>query len=208
MGSRLTLAVMTAFAFVPLQAQVLEFDSNGLHYKALTRSGVTVMFAPLPTKVLGYAILQVAISNGSPVAWNFRPEDFSFEREGGTSITAMPAGTVVRNVLNKAGHGDITRLIQTYESALYGNTQFTSTNGYESRRLDAMTLNAPKLKGAAAAAAIALVTTKLAPGQSTDGAIFYPNSGKPLGAGRVIVNAAGEIFEFPMAAEPAHHSGS
>jgi hypothetical protein len=204
---RLALAVMAVLLASPVRSQVLEFDSNGLHYKAITHSGVTIMFAPLPAKVLGYSILQVAISNGSPVAWSFRPEDFQFERDGGASIQALPAGTVVRNVLNKASHGDVTRLIMTYEAALYGNTQLQSTNGYESRRLDALTLNAPKLKGAAAASAIALVTTKLAPGQSTDGAVFYPTSGKPLGAGRLIVNAAAEIFEFPMTADPVRHSG-
>jgi hypothetical protein len=57
------------------------------------------------------------------------------------------------------------------------------------------------LKAAAAASAIALVTSKLAPGQSTDGAVFYPNQGKPLGSGRLIVNAAGETFVFPVEAD-------
>ena len=64
-----------------------------------------------------------------------------------------------------------------------------------------MALGSTKLKAASAASAIALVTTKLAPGQSTDGAVFYPSKGKPLGSGRLIVNAAGEIFEFPVEAE-------
>ena len=66
-----------------LHAQVLEFESGGLKYKALTRGGVTIMFAPLPTRILGYSILQVAISNGSPVSWSFKPEDFRFERDSG-----------------------------------------------------------------------------------------------------------------------------
>jgi len=39
------------------------------------------------------------------------------------------------------------------------------------------------------------------PGQSTDGAVFYPTSGKPLGNGRLIVNAAAEVFEFPVEVE-------
>jgi hypothetical protein len=54
------------------------------------------------------------------------------------------------------------------------------------------------LKAAAAASAIALVTTKLAPGQSTDGAVFYPNQGKPFGSGNLIVHMAGETFVFPL----------
>ena len=44
----------------------------------------------------------------------------------------------------------------------------------------------------AAASAIAFVVTKLQPGQSTDGAVFWATAGKPLGAGRLTVNAAGE----------------
>jgi hypothetical protein len=45
------------------------------------------------------------------------------------------------------------------------------------------------------------VATKLAPGQSTDGAVFYPTKGKPLGAGRLMVDAAAETFEFPVEPE-------
>jgi hypothetical protein len=81
-----------------------------------------------------------------------------------------------------------------------------STNGYESRRQNAMVeVGSRKLKAAAAASAIVLITTKLLPGQSTDGAIFYANQGRPLGPGHLIVNAAGETFEFTVEAE-AHGS--
>ena len=77
--------------------------------------------------------------------------------------------------------------------------QIHSTNGYESRRQNAFAdLGSSKLKAAAAASAIALVTTKLAPGQSTDGAVFYPNQGKPLGTGKLILNMAGETYVFPL----------
>ena len=48
----------------------------------------------------------------------------------------------------------------------------------------------------AAASAIAFVKTKLNPGESTDGAVFFPNSGKALGPGKLRVHAAGENFEF------------
>ena len=60
---------------------------------------------------------------------------------------------------------------------------------------------------AAAASAIALVTTKLMPGQSTDGAVFYPSQGKPLGAGKLIVNAAGETFTVTLV-PVANHGGT
>lgn len=199
---RLTGFVFLAALAIPrLQAQVLEFESGGLKYKALTRGGVTIMFAPLPTRVLGYAILQVAISNGSSTSWAFRPEDFRFEQSGGKRIQAVSAGTVVKQLLDHAGHGDVGKLISAYEAALFGNAQVHSTNGYESRRQDYLALGSTKLKAASAASAIALVTTKLAPGQSTDGAVFYPSGNKPLGAGRLIVDAAAETFEFPVEAE-------
>jgi len=186
-----------------LPAQIIPFESNGLRYKALTRAGLTIMFAQLPTRVHNYSILQVSISNGAPVSWSVRPEDFRFEREDGVRIQAQPAKTVIANLMAKAGRGDVTKLIVAYEAALYGNVQMHSTNGYEARRQDALAeFGSNKMKAAAAASAIALVTTKLAPGQSTDGAVFYPSGSKPLGSGRLIVEAAGETFVFPVEQEP------
>jgi hypothetical protein len=57
------------------------------------------------------------------------------------------------------------------------------------------------MRAAAAASALALVPTKLEPGQSTDGAVFYPSGGKPMGKGKMIVNEAGEEFVFPVEVE-------
>lgn len=187
-----------------VSAQVIEFESGGLKYKTLTRNGVTIMFAPLPLQVRDWAILQVSISNGSPVSWTVRPEDFRFEHEGRT-IQALPAGTVVTLVRDHAGRSDVTKLVTAYESTLYGNVQIHSTNGYESRRQSAMAeIGSAKLKAAAAASAIVLAPAKLLPGQSTDGAVFYPNNHKPLGAGQLVVHEAGEDFVFPV--EPELHS--
>jgi hypothetical protein len=164
---------------------------------------MTIMFAQLPAHVRDYSILQVSISNGTPVSWSVKPEDFRFEREAGGAIQALPANAVVGSLLKKASRNDVSRLISTYEMALNGNIQMHSTNGYESRRQDAMGEGgAARIRAAAAASALALVPTKLEPGQSTDGAVFYPSSGKPLGAGRLIVNEAGEQFVFPVEPEP------
>jgi hypothetical protein len=193
-------------ALVTLRAQVIEFESAGLKYKALTRNGLTIMFATLPTHVRDYAILQVAVSNGSPVSWGIRPEDFKFERTDGTVVQASSAGTVVTTMLAKASRGDVMKLVTAYEAGLYGNTQLRSTNGYESRRQNALAeVGSTKLKAAAAASAIVLATTKLLPGQSTDGAVFYPNQGKPLGAGQLTIDAAGEHFVFPVEPEVRAH---
>jgi hypothetical protein len=198
MGSRLSLLL----AAVLLQAQIIEFESGGLKYRTLTRGGVTIMWAHLPMHIKEYAVLQVAISNGSPVSWQVKPQDFKFEKSEGGSMMALPAATVVQQLMDRAGRGDVIKLITAYESALTGNTRVHSTNGYEERRQDAQAaLGGGKFRAAAAASAIAFVATKLLPGQSTDGAIFYPNNGKPLGAGKLIVNAAGEMFEFPVDVE-------
>jgi hypothetical protein len=202
MGSRRWLVVVACTFLTAGRAQIIEFESGGLKYKTLTHNGVTIMFAALPTHVRDYAIMQVAISNGSPVSWAIRPEDFRFDRQDGSAIQALPARTVVNTLMEKASRGDVIKLISAYEAGLYGNAQVRSTNGYESRRQNALAeVGSTKLKAAAAASAIAMVATKLLPGQSTDGAVFYPNQGKPLGAGRLVVNAAGETFDFPVDAE-------
>ena len=179
--------------------EILDFESGGLKYKAMTRGGVTVMFSVLPTHIRDYAILQMAVSNGSSVSWTVKPEDCGFEKPDGHTIQALPAKTVVNTLIEKAGRGDVIKLIAAYEASLFNNAQIHSTNGYESRRQNAFAeFGSSKLRAAAAASAIALVTTKLSPGQSTDGAVFYPNQGKPFGTGKLIISMAGETFVFPL----------
>ena len=185
-------------------AQVIEFESGGLKYQTLTKNGLTIMVASLPSHVREFSILQVAISNGSAISWVVKPEDFTFHRQDGEVIQATPARTVVNSMIAKASRNDVIRLVTTYESGLYGLRKFKSTNGYEARRQAAFAeVSSAKIKAAAAASAIALVPTKLMPGQSTDGAVFWSTQGKPLGYGKLTVNAAGETFEFTP--EPASH---
>ena len=136
-----------------------------------------------------------------------KPEDCTFERADGQMIQALPAKTVVNTLIEKAGRNDVIKLIAAYEASLFSNTQIHSTNGYETRRQNAFAeIGSSKLRAAAAASAIALVTTKLAPGQSTDGAVFYPNHGKPLGSGKLIVTTAGETYVFPLEDPPSPRS--
>jgi hypothetical protein len=182
--------------------QIIEFDSSGLHYKTLTKGGVTVMFAGLPSHVHEYAILQVAISNGSPVSWVIRPEDFSYQTQDGTILPAVSALAVVNSLLEKASRHDVIKLVTTYEAGVYGNIKMHTTNGYETRRQSALADTAVKIEAAAAASAILLVKSRLQPGESTDGAIFFTGNGKPLAAGTLIVHAAGETYEFPSEGEP------
>lgn len=207
MGRVLALSVAVALCATPTLPQgsppALEFESGGLRYQALTRSGITVMFAPLPTRILGYAILQVSVSNGSVEPWEVRPENIRFERASGGRLQALSARAVVQDVLDRAGRGDVGRLVGVYESALFGNVTIRSTNGYEARRRDAMAVGNTRMRAAAAASAIVLGTAKLEPGQSTDGAVFFPNSNRPLGAGRIVLEAGSERFEFTVAADAA-----
>jgi hypothetical protein len=200
---RLSVAALTALmlgaGLSPACAQVIEFDSGGLKYLTQTRSGVTVMFAELPEAVREYTVLQVAVSNGSPSTRTIKPEDFRFERADGTVLNATPARTVVNGFLERGGRNDVIRLVGTYESGLYGLSKFRSTSGYESRRQQALAeVGSTKLKAAAAASAIVFVQTKLTPGGTTDGAVFFATYGKPMGAGKLIVTPGAERFEFPI----------
>jgi hypothetical protein len=183
--------------------QIIEFESNRLHFKTMTRSGITVMWAYLPAHLKEFSILQVSISNGSPIAWTVKPEDFSYRQPDGAVARAWPALAVVNSLLSRAGRRDVIKLVTTYEDGVYGNINMHSTNGYEKRRETALAEGmSPKLKAGAAASAIALIPAKLKPGESTDGAVFFPNAGKPFGPGTLVVNTGGEVFEFPTDGEP------
>ena len=51
-------SIMGVIMCVGLNAQVIDFESNGLHYKTLTRNGITVMFASLPVHIRDYDRLE------------------------------------------------------------------------------------------------------------------------------------------------------
>ena len=177
-------------------AQVIEFEANGLHYQTLTRSGVTVMWAPLITLLHEYSIIQVAVSNGSGGPYVIRAEDFSFVRPDGSVLRATPARTVVTMLSQKGSGSDVIKLVTAYEASVYGNAHFKSTNGYEQRRQSALAMTSTKFKAAATASALAMVQTKLPPGDSTDGAVFFQTDGKPLGPGHLLVRTNTDVFNF------------
>ena len=186
---------------LPASAQVIEFESNGLKYQTLTKSGVTIMFAQMPNHVHAYAIIQVAISNGSAGPYVIRPEDFNWMRAEGPAIRATPARTVVEMLLQKGGGNDVIKLVKAYEAATYGNQHMKTTNGYEARRLNALAMSATRLRAAATASAIALVQSKLDSGESTDGAVFFSTDGKPLGPGHLQVRTNTDTFDFRVSSE-------
>jgi len=189
-------ALALVWCSLPAGAQVIEFESNGLKYQTLTRSGVTVMFAPMNSRLRAYAIIQVSVANGSPGPYVIRPEDFMFFRSDGVVVRAATAASVVVMLSHTGGGSDVLKLIQAYEESLYGVPKMRSTNGYEQRRQAALMAGPNKMRAAAAASAVAFVQTKLIPGQSTDGAVFFPTDGKPLGPGRLVVKTNTDTFEF------------
>jgi hypothetical protein len=181
--------------------QVIEFESNGLKYQTLTRSGVTVMWAQLPTILHEYSIIQVAVSNGSGGPYVIRPEDFTFVRTDGSMLRASAARTVVTMLYNKGSGSDVIKLVTAYEASVYGNQHLRSTNGYEQRRQGALAMSGTKFKAAATASALAMVQTKMVPGESTDGAVFFQTDGKPLGPGHLLVKTNTDTFNFNNTSE-------
>jgi hypothetical protein len=177
--------------------QVIDFESKGLHYQALTKNGITVMFATLPAHIKDFNIIQITITNGSPVSWTVKPQDFSFIRQDGVRLESLSADGVVESLLERASRNDVIKLQLLYENTIYALTNFRSTNGYEKRRQTAMGMFVnPRLKAAAEASAIAFAQTKLKPGESTDGAIFFQSKDKSWSQGRLVVATADEQFEF------------
>ncbi len=177
----------------------IDFESHGMEYEALTREGITVMFARLPPHIKDYNIIQVTVTNGSLVSWTVKPGDFTFVRQDGTVLPAVSADEVIESLLAKASRSDVIKLQLLYEDSIYALSNFRSTNGYEKRREAAMAqFVKPGFKAAVAASAITFSPMKLNPGDSTDGAVFFENrtKEKALGPGRFIAHTCGEIFQF------------
>src|SRR6476469_5739850 len=103
------------------RAQVIEYESNGLKYQTLTKSGVTIILTQLPQRLRDYAILQVAVSNGSKAAYVIRPEDFTFERLDGVVLRASTARSVVTLLEQRGSATDVIKLVTSYENSIYGN---------------------------------------------------------------------------------------
>jgi hypothetical protein len=183
-------------------AQIIHFESGGMSYQTLSKNGLTIMYALLPSAVREYTVIvQAAVSNGSTSECTLLPEDFSFQRPNGRELRADTAQTVVAGILRRASGDDVIRLVSTYEIGIYGLGRFKSTNGFEQRRQSAQAaISQVKLRAAAAASAIAFVEVKLKPGDSTDGAVFFPARGQPITGSRLHVSACGESFEFEAVA--------
>jgi hypothetical protein len=186
------------------QGPPMVFESHGLEYDALTKNGITVMFAQLPSRLKEFNIIQITITNGSLVSWTVRPDDFTFVRSDGSSVPSVSADYVVETLLSRADRNDVIKLQLLYENSISGLANYRPTNGYEKRREAAMAQFVNRgFKAAAEASAIAFVPMKLKNGDSTDGAIFFPNrvKDKGLGAGRLAAKTCGETFIFETYAE-------
>jgi hypothetical protein len=179
----------------------IQFQSHGMDYQSLTKGGVTVMFAPLPVHVSKFNIVQATVTNGSPLSWTVRTSDFSFVRSDGSVLRAVSPDEVVGSLLHRAGRAAVIKLELLYEQSIYALSNYNPTNGYEQRREAAMAEFVNKrLKAAAEASALVFPPTRLDPGDSTDGAIFFENltKQKNLGAGRFIAHTCGQRFVFEV----------
>jgi hypothetical protein len=185
-------------AVAAAHAQVIEYESNGVKYQTATRKGLTVIVTHLPNHVAGFGLLQVSVANGSEIFWTVRPEDFSYVRPE-AFLVGLAANQVVDVLLGHGSSADVVKLVKSYENTLYGIPNMKSSNGYEQRRQNFMSYGmSPKLKAAATASAIALGETRLAPGQSTDGAVFMrlDHDVKTLAGGHIVFRCEKEIIEF------------
>jgi hypothetical protein len=190
------------------QSAPMVFESHGLEYDAITRNGVTVMFAQLPSRLKEFNIIQITVTNGSPLSWTVRSGDFNFVRSDGVVLESVSADYVVETLLAHANRDDVIKLELLYENSISGLANFRSTNGFEKRREAAMVQFVNRgFKAAAQASAIAFVATKLKSGDSTDGAIFFHNRTKErtLGAGRLVAHTCGETFIFETYEELKKH---
>ena len=182
--------------------QVIEFESGGLIYQTLTKNGLTIMFAQLPSHIREYGVVQVAVTNGSSKPITLKLDDFSWVRADGTAMRPAVPRKVVQEFLDKGGRSEVVRLVSAYEQGIYGMKNLRAASGYEQRRLSALAeVSSAKLKAAAAASAIVFVPTKLVPGETADGAIFLVTQGKVLGSGKLRVLTNGMLFEFNLTEE-------
>lgn len=181
---------------MPLAAQIIQFRSNGLDYQVLTKSGLTLMCAPMPLRTSRYALMHVAVSNGSTETRRIDASDFSFEFSDGSVVQAVSERDVIEDFFHGAKRSELVKLQAAYEKALYNNQYIRPNNGYEKRRQSALAIGRQGLKASAAAAAITFVSGQLGPGDSTDGALFFPTAGRQLGSGRVIATLDEQSFEF------------
>ena len=106
-----------------------------------------------------------------------------------------PAHEIIDMLMLKGSGSDVVKMVTAYEAGIYGNPRVKSTNGYESRRETALASSSTRLRAAAAASAIALVRTRLEPGESTDGAVFFAETKQPAG-GKLVVRTNTDVFQF------------
>ncbi len=190
----LSVALLATTAF----AQVIEYEADGQKFQTLSHHGLTVIVTHLPTQVAGYGLIQVSFANGSTIHWTVKPEGFQYVR-GSETITALSTDAVVNVMLDHASGNDVAKLIVSYEKALYAIPNMRSDNGYEQRRQGTLAGgSSARLRAAAAASAIMLAQVRIAPGGSTDGAVFLklPHDPKALAGGHIVFRCDDEVFEF------------
>jgi hypothetical protein len=195
----------TATSSGATSGSAIEFELNGLRYQTLTRAGVTVMFAQTSSVIRNYNVIQVTVANGSKKPVEIKPGDFAFidATTGNRSVPASPSG-IVKEFMDRGERNDVVKLVEAYEQTLYGMTRTAPTSGYERRRQSMVAeFQDPRLRAGATASAIVFVSSKLQPGESTDGALFFKTTqNRILGGGKLLVSTPMASFEFDTYVNP------
>ena len=142
-----------------------------------SREGVTVMIAPLERTILEYSTAQVWISNNSGRPLPIAPQWFAASLEGGASSAAVQDTVVLSDIRKHASGRDIEELVRAYESLLLGLPDEKAVGYYEQRKRAAMA-SGGKMRAAIMANVIILPETRLRPGETIDGTLFFRAGGK------------------------------
>ena len=151
---------------------------------------------PKCLKTARYSLVHVAVSNGSEETWQVDTASFAIEYDSGERVRAVSEQRVIDEFFRTARRSELVKLQAAYEAAVYTNQYIRPNNSYEKRRLSALAIGPKGLKASAAAAAITFVSGKVHPGDSTDGAVFFPVPGRNPGQGKIVAELGGETFEF------------
>jgi len=157
------------------QQPSVEIPYKGLSYSMLSKNGVTVMVAPMNHRILEYATVEVWISNGSKYPIHVDPRFFEARTAADPASPAIAGAEdlkVIDEIGRRAKSKDLSELVRTYETTLYGFANEKSVSYYEKRK-HAVLASGGKMRATATASAIILAEATLKAGETTDGTVFF-----------------------------------
>lgn len=180
----------------PTAPPAIEVPYKGRTFSMASRDGVTVMIAPLERTILDYSTAQVWISNNTARSLPIAPQGFTATVESGATSAAAQDTMVLNDIRRHSSGRDIEELVRAYESMLLGLPDEKAMGYYEQRKRAALS-SGGKQRAAIMANVIILPETRLRPGETIDGTLFFHQPGKvhPKVI-RFTADLAGRHFEF------------